>query len=228
MSEYQTIIPLKIDFDEAHNAWMENKRKLANGMYKYICCGITKMGKKCVRTPEKDSDTCAIHRKKPEPTPKPPSMISQLYNSFIRPKIYSSFDQKHVKPILDVFDETILVRTEPPIYGTFIQLHEMIDYYCNINDIKNEYLFLGEPNDISHLLLFLQLTLSFLDGLNELTRLETKRKNIISLKMRILSFHGYNTLEYMHTTSMKWNFASDVIKTNTINVMMSIFERMDM
>ena len=227
MSEHQTIIPLKFDFDEAHDAWMENKRKLANGMYKYICCGITKMGKKCVRTPEKDSDTCAIHRKKPEHIPKP-SFISQLYNSFIRPKIYSSFEQKHVKPILDIVDETILVRTEPPIYGTFIQLHEMIDYYCSINDIKNEYLFLSEPNDISHLLLFLQLILSFLDGLDELTKLETKRKNITSLKMHILAFNGYNTLEYMHTTSMKWKFASDVIKTNTIAVMMSIFERMEM
>jgi hypothetical protein len=221
---------LDIDFDEAHDAWMVNKRKLANGMYRYICIGKTKTGKKCGRTPEKNSDTCITHREKPQPIDKCPSLISQIY-TFIRPKIFLTHETKYVKPILDVWDETILIRCTPPIYGSFQQLHEMINYYKNIADISNDYipyLVSCQAIDITHLMLCLQLILSFLDGMDELTKLETKRSNITLLKMHILEFNGYDTLEYMHTTSMKWKFASDVIKTNTINIMMSIFECMEM
>jgi len=43
---YETLI----DFDDAHNEWMENKRKLSNGCYVYICGKILKNGKKCQRS----------------------------------------------------------------------------------------------------------------------------------------------------------------------------------
>ena len=36
------------DFDDAHEAWMENKRKGENGTYYYICGKIMKNGIKCV------------------------------------------------------------------------------------------------------------------------------------------------------------------------------------
>ena len=36
------------DFDDAHEAWMENKRKGENGTYYYICGKIMKNGTKCV------------------------------------------------------------------------------------------------------------------------------------------------------------------------------------
>jgi hypothetical protein len=35
---------VEIDFD-ASAQWQANKRRLANGCYKYICIGITKNGK---------------------------------------------------------------------------------------------------------------------------------------------------------------------------------------
>ena len=38
-----------IDFDDAHDCWMENKRRLGNGMYVYICGKLLKNGKKCQR-----------------------------------------------------------------------------------------------------------------------------------------------------------------------------------
>ena len=43
---YETLI----DFDDAHNGWIENKRKLPNGCYVYICGKILKNGKKCQRS----------------------------------------------------------------------------------------------------------------------------------------------------------------------------------
>ena len=39
-----------IDFDEAHDAWLENKKRLADGKYVYLCGKITNGGKsKCRR-----------------------------------------------------------------------------------------------------------------------------------------------------------------------------------
>lgn len=38
-----------IDFDDAHDCWMANKRKGSNGTYYYICGKIQKNGKKCER-----------------------------------------------------------------------------------------------------------------------------------------------------------------------------------
>ena len=227
MTEYRNIVPVNIDFDESHNEWMSNKRKLANGMYRYICCGITKSGKKCLRTPEENGNMCGIHRTKPRPTSKKTSLISQIY-MFIRPKIKSMHNNSPLIPILDVFDETILVRCDPPLSCLFTQLYEMMDYYQSITHITDVYIpYAGEPNDISHLLLCLQLILSFLDGMEELTKMETTKPNIKSMKMRILDFNGYIANEYMHTTSSKWKHTSDIIKENIIRIMLNIFEHLE-
>jgi hypothetical protein len=36
-----------IDFDDAHNEWTSNKKKLPNGMYAYLCMKQMKNGKIC-------------------------------------------------------------------------------------------------------------------------------------------------------------------------------------
>ena len=46
-----------IDFDEAHDAWMENKKKDAYGCYVYICGKPLKNGKKC-RNAQFDKSGC--------------------------------------------------------------------------------------------------------------------------------------------------------------------------
>ena len=50
-----------VHFDDAHNHWIQNKRKLANGMYRYICIGVFKTGKSCNRNPLVGQNTCKIH-----------------------------------------------------------------------------------------------------------------------------------------------------------------------
>lgn len=51
--------PFEFDFDESSKAWRENKRKLANGTYSYICGAMTQTGKKCQR-----GANCRLHCKK--------------------------------------------------------------------------------------------------------------------------------------------------------------------
>jgi len=52
-----------IDFDEASREWKANKISKGNGTYRYVCCGLTKSGKKCTKVPTIFSDYCTIHQK---------------------------------------------------------------------------------------------------------------------------------------------------------------------
>lgn len=52
----QTNLAVIIDFDEASAAWNANKKKVANGCYKYICGHKLKNGNRCNRAPD-----CRLH-----------------------------------------------------------------------------------------------------------------------------------------------------------------------
>ena len=54
-----------IDFDEASDAWLQNKVKSAYCVYSYICGHITKRGTRCMNKPLKglDETYCYIHSK---------------------------------------------------------------------------------------------------------------------------------------------------------------------
>ena len=49
---------VNINFDEAHEAWMQNKKQLSNCTYKYVCGFITKKG-----TPCQNSQNCKLHKR---------------------------------------------------------------------------------------------------------------------------------------------------------------------
>ena len=40
---------ISIDFDDAHDEWIANKKRLANGQYVYLCGKTTGTGSKCKR-----------------------------------------------------------------------------------------------------------------------------------------------------------------------------------
>ena len=52
-----------IDFDEASRAWKSNKKPKGNGCYTYVCQGITKNNKKCIRNSLVGSQYCHLHKK---------------------------------------------------------------------------------------------------------------------------------------------------------------------
>jgi hypothetical protein len=54
---------VNINFDEAIESWRTNKKHTGNGMYVYMCCGITKIGKKCNRQSLTNFDYCKMHMK---------------------------------------------------------------------------------------------------------------------------------------------------------------------
>ena len=49
---------VNINFDEASNAWMQNKKKLPNCTYSYVCGFITKKGTPCQKSPN-----CKLHKR---------------------------------------------------------------------------------------------------------------------------------------------------------------------
>ena len=61
MNQQRPVEYTSIDFDDAHNHWIENKRKLSNGMYRYICIGFFKNGNQCNRNPLVGKNACKIH-----------------------------------------------------------------------------------------------------------------------------------------------------------------------
>lgn len=50
-----------IDFDEATRCWLQNKRRIKGGTYKYTCEHTYKYGKRCGRDVYKTTDYCPQH-----------------------------------------------------------------------------------------------------------------------------------------------------------------------
>ena len=51
----------RIDFDEASRAWNQNKKKIDNGCYVYICGHKLKNGKTCQKQ-VKNISKCSLHK----------------------------------------------------------------------------------------------------------------------------------------------------------------------
>ena len=56
-------LSVDIDFDEASRAWHQNKKKLNDCTYKYICVHCFKNGRKCGKEPLANTNFCKSHVK---------------------------------------------------------------------------------------------------------------------------------------------------------------------
>lgn len=57
----RTELDFHYDFDYASKCWKENKKYVGNGCYNYVCQGVTKKGKKCIRNALSNEIYCKIH-----------------------------------------------------------------------------------------------------------------------------------------------------------------------
>jgi hypothetical protein len=62
-THFTPIFEVDIDFDGASEAWHQNKKKLHDCTYKYICVHCFANGRKCCRVPLPDSNYCKAHSK---------------------------------------------------------------------------------------------------------------------------------------------------------------------
>jgi hypothetical protein len=60
-SELESNLEFVYDFDYASECWKSNKKYVGNGCYKYMCQGVTKKGKPCVRTALQGEINCKMH-----------------------------------------------------------------------------------------------------------------------------------------------------------------------
>lgn len=56
-------LEVDIDFDGASRAWLQNKKKLNDCTYKYVCVHCSISGRRCGRAPLANSDYCKAHSK---------------------------------------------------------------------------------------------------------------------------------------------------------------------
>ena len=54
-------LEVNIDFDEASRCWNSNKKRLANGCYKYVCGFEKKNGNFCKKYCVKNKNKCHVH-----------------------------------------------------------------------------------------------------------------------------------------------------------------------
>jgi hypothetical protein len=60
-SEFRQLYDVKIDFDEASDAWKSNKKSIGNGSYKYVCAKLCKNNKFCAMKCLPGEDYCKTH-----------------------------------------------------------------------------------------------------------------------------------------------------------------------
>jgi hypothetical protein len=59
--EDKGIYKVNIDFDEASEAWKQNKLSQGNGTYRYRCLKPGKNGAKCIKKCLPNEDFCLVH-----------------------------------------------------------------------------------------------------------------------------------------------------------------------
>jgi uncharacterized protein YjbI with pentapeptide repeats len=60
-SDFRQLYDVKIDFDEASEAWKANKKSIGNGSYKYVCAKRSKNNKICAMKCLSGEDFCKTH-----------------------------------------------------------------------------------------------------------------------------------------------------------------------
>lgn len=61
--ENLALYEVKINFDEASEAWKANKRSIGNGSYRYVCCKKGKNNNMCIAKCLPGEDYCRTHLK---------------------------------------------------------------------------------------------------------------------------------------------------------------------
>lgn len=289
MIETRESYPSFVDFDESHREWTRNKRKLPNGMYRYICSGIFRNGNPCNRFRMPFRSTCRIHEGDEDSihthtetdnirevsVVKPavrisPVMLSELDieeakdNNTDAPQsppaaawsplrkfaclfwksrkttpttaltnleeetnMYSENEIVMRVPTIDIRKESICIYTTPPIYGTFTQIRNATKLYRCIDVVDTPEKIRNKRRDISVVVYNLQLMLSFLEGLEEMTKLEAKQPNIVDMKAHLLAFFGYDVATHINTTRKQWAKTSEDIRTEIATIMGILFQGME-
>jgi hypothetical protein len=60
-TDFRQLYDVKIDFDEASEAWKANKKSIGNGSYKYVCAKRSKNNKICAMKCLSGEDFCKTH-----------------------------------------------------------------------------------------------------------------------------------------------------------------------
>ena len=216
MSKQSQVAPAEfavhIDFDEASEGWMANKRKLANGMYRYICGFQKTNGKKCVRAPAANQPGCWYHSRSPAKKVAASLSIMDTHSILTHTRVmllkgqalskkYSSVADPDMKTVLNMAEETIRIPSMPALKRTF-----------------NEFRHSTRPR-LDEVLLCYLLAWSFLEGMKQMTKLETKHPSIVRIQTRLLAFYEYTGLETTHLTLTQWSNITEEIQEHTKTIL---------
>lgn len=233
MSKQTQVVPAEfavhIDFDEASEGWMANKLKLANGMYRYICGVMTLKGTKCRRSPGPSENTCAYHlcrspaKVASKPSSDTKSVITHVRMMFqdgqVLSKKYSPVADEHTPQILSIKTQTIRVPSTPGFKHSFTMLRCLMNSFGTSSLVSSLELLRYRRNQIHDVVLCYLLVWSFLEGMKQMTKLETKHPSIVIIQSRILVFYEYTGIETPHLTLSQWSNITEEIQEHTKTIL---------
>jgi hypothetical protein len=234
MSKQSQVAPAEfavhIDFDEASEGWMANKRKLANGMYRYICGFQKTNGKKCVRAPAANQPGCWYHSRSPAKKVAASSSIMDTHSILTHTRVmllkgqalskkYSSVADPDMKTVLNMAEETIRIPSMPALKRTFNEFRQLMDLIGKSNAVSSIDKLQSTRPRLDEVLLCYLLAWSFLEGMKQMTKLETKHPIIVKIQTRVLLFYGYTGLETTHLTLSQWANITEEIQEHTKTIL---------
>jgi hypothetical protein len=128
-------------------------------------------------------------------------------------------------PILDLENQTITFHCSPPsLVCSFNDLTRMLLLYRNIRNISTVERIDEAGVDRESVIVFLQFAMCFLNGLDELTKMQTKLYKVVEVKSQLVLFMGYSSVECIHCTSAQWAVISDKLKSDLSRIMVLVFD----
>ena len=223
-----------IDFDEASEGWMTNKRKLANGMYRYIC-GVNKTnGKKCVRTPQANQSSCWYHSRAPakQKVAAASSIIDMnsvlthtrlmLLKGQVLSKKFSPVADPDIQTVLNVKEETIRIPSMPALKRTFNEFRYLMNSLGESNAVSGIEKLQSKRHRLDEVLLCYLLAWSFLEGMKQMSKMETKHSSVVRIQTRLLAFYGYTGVETTHLTLSQWSNITEEIQEHTKTILQEL------
>jgi hypothetical protein len=240
MSKQSQVAPAEytvdIDFDEASEGWMANKRKLANGMYRYICGFQKTDGKKCMRAPAANQSGCWYHSRAPaKKKVAASSSIIDMHSILTHTRLmllkgqalskkFSSVADPDIPTVLNMKEETIRIPSMPALKRTFNEFRYLMDSLGETNVISSMENIQSGRRRLDEVLLCYLLAWSFLEGMKQMTKMDTKHPSIVRIQTRLLAFYGYTGLGVAHLTLSQWTNITEEIQEHTKKILRELSE----
>ena len=134
-------------------------------------------------------------------------------------KKYSAVADETIPLVLDVEQQTIRIPSMPAFKEPFNRFMRLMDALSESNAVSSMDKVRAKRHRLEDVLLCYLMVWSFLEGMKQMTKLETKHPIIVKIQTRMLLFYGYTGLETTHLTLSQWANITEEIQEHTKTIL---------